>query len=856
MRRVYQWKPAKWFIWAPVMAGLPALAASWISSPPLWREIQHRAEASLGENSGLKVEMDGRDAMLSGDADSRESLEKAIKAVSSTYGVRNVDVSRAAVSPAAQLPAPTIKIMVTNNSTPTLTGTWPQVAAESLDIMVGDKTYALGKDKSVSSADGKWILALPTTIPDGVYDVIVSVTDKAGTTSSVKAKSGLVIDTKAPDAPVFDSSPKNLTWPFAITGTWPEDDATSLKFDFQNKSYLLGTAMEFKSDGKGKFKFEPKTVLPVGRYDLTATLVDKLGNAKTYDIPKAIVIAEPETMPAPDVTISNPDVLPSPTVSPVQTFAARPILRGTWPANAAKGFKITVAGHTYELGKSPELLDDALGNWMLKTARDLPPGTYDVMATAVSTANVVASDSTKDELVIKPAPRPAPVVAPLAAPTVNSLQSSEEVTELTGTWPAKEASALQVAVAGDAFELGKSSNLTFDGTDKWQLKLGKPLGEGTYDVEVTVTGSGNRQVKDASSDEIVIALPPPPPPPPPKKLPAPTIARLKTSDSTPLLEGTWPESDATSLTVKIGESIYELRKSAELKSSGGKWSLAIPAPLADGTYDVGITVADKEGNIQTENGVAALRVDTTAPTAPSMIPVAANATWPYPLMGSWPEADAKSLAIEFNGKTYKLGSHQELTSDGKGTFTFTPVDQLAPGSYDMTVTMSDMLGNQSASAVKAVVFIPQPEKPPALKQVEEPVAKKPADNVLKTTGYDCATDLNRITQSFPVRFEYRTADITAQHDLSLGQIASLLRDPRCVGVRIEVEGHTDFRGTKRYNQVLSELRAERVVRALVNSGVPANRFIAVGRSEFFPSDPSRSAIARAKNRRVEFRVVK
>ncbi len=966
MRRIYQWKPSKWLVWAPVMAGLPALAASWISSPPLWQDIQQRAAASLGENSGLTVEMDGRDAIVTGDVPSKERFDEAVKAVSSTFGVRRVDSSGAAIAPAAQLPAPTVKILVTNDATPTIMGTWPEGAADSLEISVGDKNYVLGKDKSVKSSNGNWSLELPAAISDGNHDIVVSVTDKAGTTSTVKAKSGLQVDTKAPDAPIIAPSPKNLTWPFAITGTWPEDDSASLKFDFQNKSYQLGIAPEFKGEGKGKFKFEPKMPLPVGNYDLSATLVDKLGNAKTYVISKAIVIAEPESSPAPDVTISNPDILPSPTVKPVQTFAARPILRGTWPANAAKSFKVEVGGDTYELGKSPELLDDALGNWMLKTAKDLPPATYDVVATATSAANVIASDTTRDELVIKPPPPKPPEItqpvvtaqesadempvvkgtwdnkvaktlqvslagtlyelgknseltsdatgtwqlklsnplvegtydvavtttdgaktvvkdstsnelvvkfAPLSNPTVNALQSSEEVTAVSGTWPAKNAKSLQVAFAGETFELGKAPNLTSTSDGTWQLKLNKPLGDGKYDIDVTVTGSGNRTAKDASKDEIVIALPPPPPPP--KKLAAPTIASFETSDATPELSGTWPEGDATLLAVKLGDKTFELGKSAELKSSGGKWTLTPSAALHDGSYDVNVTIADKDGNSLTQNATAALKVDTVPPAAPTMIPVAANSRWPYPLLGTWPEADAKSLSIEFSGKTYTLGSNRELTSDGNGTFTFTPIDQLAPGSYDMIVKMADQLGNTSVVPVKAVVVIPEPPKQVAepakpveatkpveqqvaiaAKPAEKPIVKKPADTVLKTTGYDCATDLERIAQSFPVRFEYRAADITAQHDLTLSQVVNLLRDPRCADVKIEVEGHTDFRGTYRYNQLLSELRAEHVVRALIRSGADANRLHAVGRSESLPTDPARTATARAKNRRVEFRVVK
>ncbi len=961
MRRIYQWKPSKWLIWAPLMAGLPALAAGWITSPPLWQDLEQRANAALTENSGLKVTMEGRDAVITGDAATKAKLEAAINAVSSTYGVRRVDATRAAIAPAARLSAPTVKILVTTDSSPILTGTWPEDPANALSISLGDKIYELGKEKTLTTTGGNWSLAVPTIIPDGKYDVVVSVSDGSGTTSSVKAAAGLTIDSTAPAAPKLAPSPEKITWPFAITGTWPEADSASFAIEFHNKTYELGVAPELKGDGKGNFTFDPKISLTSGKYDLRATLKDKLGNEVTHLFPGAVVIADPSLGVTPDLSIPKEALMPTPTVRSIKTFAAHPVLRGTWPANAATDFKVEVGGHTYELGRTPSLLDDAFGNWMLKVDKPLTPGTYDVDAIATDASNISIRDVTKGELVIKPSPpKPPSMVTPtvakiatgdaapqlsgtwdaktgkalrievagmthelgkskalstdssgnwtlnltkpllpgtydvdaistdalrisirdvtgaelvinqalLPSPAIDAVQSDSEVTSLSGTWQLKEAKSLRVTAAGKSYELGKSPNLTSDTSGKWMLKLENPLSDGTYDIEATALGDGDRSSGDTTKNEIVIALPPPPPPP--VKLGTPSIRALETRDPTPVITGTWPEGpegNATNLAVKIGNKNYVLGQSPALKSINGAWSLTLPVALADGAYDVEVKISDGQGNVESANSPRGLIIDTLPPAAPKLLAAAANAKWPYPVSGKWPETDAISLSIDFNGKTYLLGANDELTSGGNGVFTFAPNLDLKPGAYDMKVAMADRLGNAAEFPISKAVVIPDPPRAPetapetapepaAQSPVPKPSAKKPVETVLQTTGYDCATDLERISHSFPVRFEYRKSEITSLHEFTLSQVAALLRDPRCKGLKIEIEGHTDFRGTFRYNQLLSELRAERVVRALVQGGVPGSRLRPVGHSEAIPMDTARTDAARAKNRRVEFRIIR
>lgn len=73
--------------------------------------------------------------------------------------------------------------------------------------------------------------------------------------------------------------------------------------------------------------------------------------------------------------------------------------------------------------------------------------------------------------------------------------------------------------------------------------------------------------------------------------------------------------------------------------------------------------------------------------------------------------------------------------------------------------------------------------------------------------------------------------------------------------RIEVSGHTDSQGSESSNQSLSERRAAAVKDYLVRRGVPASMLTVVGYGELRPVATNDTADGRARNRRIEFRVL-
>ena len=73
--------------------------------------------------------------------------------------------------------------------------------------------------------------------------------------------------------------------------------------------------------------------------------------------------------------------------------------------------------------------------------------------------------------------------------------------------------------------------------------------------------------------------------------------------------------------------------------------------------------------------------------------------------------------------------------------------------------------------------------------------------------------------------------------------------------KIRIEGHTDNVGSAPYNKDLSERRAGTVLRYLADHGIPRERLESAGYGFERPVASNQTALGRAKNRRVEFRIL-
>ncbi len=89
----------------------------------------------------------------------------------------------------------------------------------------------------------------------------------------------------------------------------------------------------------------------------------------------------------------------------------------------------------------------------------------------------------------------------------------------------------------------------------------------------------------------------------------------------------------------------------------------------------------------------------------------------------------------------------------------------------------------------------------------------------------------------------------------LDQVAAVLAQHTEM-TKIEVQGHSDSSGNPQKNTVLSQARADAVVKYLVKKGVAASRLTAKGYGPTMPLADNATKAGREKNRRVEFRATK
>lgn len=104
-----------------------------------------------------------------------------------------------------------------------------------------------------------------------------------------------------------------------------------------------------------------------------------------------------------------------------------------------------------------------------------------------------------------------------------------------------------------------------------------------------------------------------------------------------------------------------------------------------------------------------------------------------------------------------------------------------------------------------------------------------------------------------VNFELGQAVLTPESFAILEQVAASLVVH--VEVRAEVAGHTDALGTEALNRALSLARAETVRGFLVSRGVAAERLLARGYGTSQPAASNSTDEGRARNRRVELRLI-
>lgn len=161
-------------------------------------------------------------------------------------------------------------------------------------------------------------------------------------------------------------------------------------------------------------------------------------------------------------------------------------------------------------------------------------------------------------------------------------------------------------------------------------------------------------------------------------------------------------------------------------------------------------------------------------------------------------------------------------------------------------------GKRKAQAPVYVAPIPEPvvvpepvvEEPPVV--VPEPVIEEPVQEVPQ----EIKQSMMRLSNTL---FAFDKWNLSDEAIVELDKVTAWLRENPAI--HVEIEGHTDNKGSQAYNQRLSEERAKSVHDYFVSHGVSASRLSYRGYGLTDPVADNATAEGRQQNRRVELKIV-
>jgi outer membrane protein OmpA-like peptidoglycan-associated protein len=130
------------------------------------------------------------------------------------------------------------------------------------------------------------------------------------------------------------------------------------------------------------------------------------------------------------------------------------------------------------------------------------------------------------------------------------------------------------------------------------------------------------------------------------------------------------------------------------------------------------------------------------------------------------------------------------------------------------------------------------------KQAEE-IEKTVPDAKVERVGEGIVVEF-----SSNVLFGFDESNLSGEAKTSLDKLVQVLNT--YADTNIELQGHTDSRGSADYNMALSERRANAVSGYLEEKGISDSRLTIKGFGEEFPKYSNETSEGRSQNRRVEF----
>ncbi len=152
------------------------------------------------------------------------------------------------------------------------------------------------------------------------------------------------------------------------------------------------------------------------------------------------------------------------------------------------------------------------------------------------------------------------------------------------------------------------------------------------------------------------------------------------------------------------------------------------------------------------------------------------------------------------------------------------------------------------------------EKLPDIVAVDVPTKVEPTcqsqrvviEDAKTTQMSSCQTKIDQLLKRDKIHFNYNKAGIKSGFAI-LDGVSKVLK--QCDKAKVLVAGHTDSIGSDSYNKSLSLARANSVKKYLLSEGVEKNRIIVKGYGESRPIASNETEVGRAKNRRIEIKIL-
>ncbi|WYA37066.1 OmpA family protein [Fusobacterium nucleatum] len=127
-------------------------------------------------------------------------------------------------------------------------------------------------------------------------------------------------------------------------------------------------------------------------------------------------------------------------------------------------------------------------------------------------------------------------------------------------------------------------------------------------------------------------------------------------------------------------------------------------------------------------------------------------------------------------------------------------------------------------------------------------------NKMEALPEEAPEEMTIVLDDRALNFDFDKSYVKPQYDEMLTNLKEFITKN---DYEVTIEGHTDYIASNQYNMGLSKRRAEAVKAKLIELGLDSSRIVAiVPRGEEEPVADNSTTEGRAKNRRVEFKLVK